>query len=121
MGTQTPTMKLREAPPLMRFKTGDSVQGVLVSYERAKLGDSFGIKYTVEKDDGSRVCFWGTTQINSFLHLPQDQGHYIIIKALGEDTSVRRGENNMKVFEVLVSDEVLAKDSTFITDADIPY
>ncbi|MGA9069176.1 MAG: hypothetical protein WB424_02905 [Terracidiphilus sp.] len=123
MTTVNPTMKLREEPPLMRFKVGDVLQGVLISFARARLADGFGIKYLVQKDDGSRVSFWGTTQINSFLHLPSDRGHYVQIKCMGEDASVRRGENCMKVFEVLVSDEVIGEgeDSTFITDADIPF
>ena len=116
-----PTMRLREEPRLIQFKTGDKLTGILMGFERAKVGTGFGNKYTVQRLGGERVSFWGTAKINSLLRLPDDKGHAVEIYCVGEDTTVKRGENCMKVFEVRVSDEVIDPNVLLITDDDIPF
>lgn len=106
---------------MIQFKTGDRLSGILIGYEKAKLGTGVGLKYTVAKDDGSRVTFWGTAKINSLLRLPEDKGHRVEIHCVGEDSGVKRGDNFMKVFEIGVSDEVVDPNALYITDADIPF
>lgn len=124
-GTQVEMIE-RQEPRFVRFTAGDVVEGVLVGLSRQSVGGKAAIRYTVEDADGEMVAFIGTHQINQRLR-PTDVGHKVEIRCVGEDTMVRRGDNCMKVFEVLVSKHpVMAKASgpvsdLGITDEDIPF
>jgi len=129
---KTLTMQTREEPRFVRFSTGDVIEGVLVKMERLNIRDkqtsqlSQAVRYTVSQDDGTDVAFIGTHQIDSKLR-PDDRGHKVEIRCVGEDVTVKRGENFMKVFEVRVSKELASSasiptvDSIEITDADILF
>lgn len=122
----------REEPRFVQFRTGDLIEGVLAKMEKIGVRDkvtnqvSYTIRYTVTQDDGRDVCFLGTHQINSKLR-PDDVRHRISVKCAGENTMVKRGDNCMKVFDVMVSAQPVSKnapvieDSGFITDEDIPF
>lgn len=117
----------REEPRFVQFNTGDVVDGVLTQIERVTVRDKPVVRYTVRKDDGFFVQFLGTHQINTKLRW-EDRGHRISVACVGEDTMVKRGDNCMKVFKVLVSEKAVvnvpravASDGTEITDDDIPF
>jgi len=122
------TMETREEPRFVQFSAGDLVEGVLVAVERVPVKGKMAVKYTVQEEDGGQmVAFIGTYQLNTKLW-PEDKGHMVSIKCVGEDTMVKRGENCMKVFDVKVSKErvgaaevPVVEDGTMITDADIPF
>jgi hypothetical protein len=95
-------METREEPKFIRFTTGDVCEGVLVLIEKAIVNKRPAVRYTVRLDDGSEVSFIGTNQINRRLR-SGDEGHKVEIVCTGEDPSVKRGDNCMKLFKVRVS------------------
>jgi hypothetical protein len=120
-------MEIREESRFVKFKTGEVVEGVLFNIERVAVGNKPAVRYTVEEDGGEFVSFIGTFQLNTKLRVT-DKGHRVEIRCLGEDTTVKRGDNCMKVFDVRVSKELVkgaaipaAADGTEITDDDIPF
>lgn len=118
-------MRERQEPKHVTFAAGDVVEGKLVSIERIAIKGQPGIRYTVQKEDGEYVSFFGTWQLNTKLR-KDDVLHYVRIVCEGEDTGVKRGDNNMKVFTVQVSEKIAAAYSTDranpdITDDDIPF
>jgi hypothetical protein len=121
----TLTMETREEPRFVKFSTGEVVEGTLIGIERIKVNEKMAVRYTVE-DDGELVSFLGTYQLNVKIR-PDDRGHKLIVRCVGEDTMVKRGENCMKVFEVQVSKERVRAsasaplESLGITDDDIPF
>ena len=109
MDRATLTMDLLAAPPLRKHEQpGDVIEGVLVSYERGKLGDGFGIKYTFEEPNGDRFSMWGTNDMNQVIRLPYHKGHFIKMTFVGNDTNSKAGQSARKVIEVRASREVLA-------------
>jgi len=120
-------MILREPPPMIGFVRGEVVEGVLLSVRRMPLKGKLVPRYLIERENGTRVFFWGTYEINEVMKLG-DLGHKISIVFIGEDATVGRGENKMKHFEVRISKEPVragiapAKgDLLEITDDDIPF
>jgi len=129
-------METREEPDFIQFTRGDVVEGVLLSIELIKVKGKDGTvpkectRYTLRTDDGKRVAFLGTHQINSKLYA-SDRGHRIIVTCTGEDEKVQRNGNPMKTFVVRVSksavaDVVLSPVSNSgaiqeISDDDIPF
>ena len=113
-------MREREEPRLINFSTGDVCEGLLVSVERKTVKEKLGVQYVVQQNDGVLVCFWGTHQLNMKLR-PSDRGHFVSIRCEGEDTMVKRGDNCMKVFKVLVSEKLAEGGDLYITDSDIPF
>ncbi len=122
----------REEPRFVQFKTGTLIEGVLMKMEKIGVRDkatnqvSYTVRYTVTLDDATDVCFLGTHQINSKLR-PDDLRHRVSVKCAGEDTMVKRGDQCMKVFEILVSAQPVSRvapideSEPVITDADIPF
>ena len=110
----------REEPRFVNFSTGDVVEGILVSIERVAVKDKPAIRYTVKEQDGDYVCSIGTHQLNTKLRVT-DRGHLVSIRCEGEDVMVKRGDNCMKVFKVLVSKEPAVDGQLYITDEDIPF
>jgi hypothetical protein len=115
-----PVMVERKEPRFVQFAIGEVVNGILVSIDRITVKDKAAVRYTVREDDGEYCAFIGTHQLNTKLRLT-DKGFYVSIRCEGEDASVRRGENCMKVFKVLVSAEKATDASLYITDEDIPF
>ena len=122
-------------PELVRFQTGDVLEGVLLQRNRVTLGGKPAIQYMLEKPSGVVVKFNGTADIIEKIQ-PGYVGHYLQITCIGEDQMVKRGDNYMKVFEIFRSKEPVSKansnghtgasetvagDGTEITDADIPF
>lgn len=123
-------------PELVRFETGDCLEGVLLQRNRVTLAGRPAIQYLLEKPNGLVVKFNGTADIIEKLRA-DDVGHFVSIACIGEDTTVRRGENCMKVFEIYrskapvgkvradsagnVKVEPPARDNPEITDEDIPF
>jgi hypothetical protein len=123
-GNATVTMEERKEPRFVQFDKGSFVEGVLLSIQSIRISEKPAVRYTVKQDDQEDVSFIGTYQINSKLRV-RDVGHRISVICEGEDPSIRRGDNCMKLFGVKVSRErVLAASPTSdpgITDADIPF
>lgn len=122
-------MRRVEAPRMIRFATGEAVEGVLMGRERITVSNKPVIRYTVKESDGELVTFLGTADLITKLRA-DFVGHLIRVKCIGEDTMVKRGDNCMKVFEVDVSVKpvgnmnaatVSAVDGLEITDDDIPF
>lgn len=128
------TMETREEPRFINFATGDTLEGELLSVEEVTIKEKRAVRYTLKEPDRDIwVCFLGTHMLNSKLRL-SDVGHYIQITCEGEDTTVKKGENCMKVFDVKVSREKVhaglfkptalkseSGDGTGITDEDLPF
>jgi hypothetical protein len=126
----------RPDPKKFEFGDGAELTGVLLDVERRQIRDQktgvakAAVRYTVREMatleplvfNPDPVFFYGTYQIDSKLR-PSDVGHFVSILCKGEDKSVGRNGNAMKVFEVLVSKETgpgFAHDGTAITDDDLP-
>jgi hypothetical protein len=115
----------RMEPRFVNFLTGDVVEGVLCTAERVSIKEKPCIRYTVKQDDGFYVQLIGTHQLSTKLRT-EDRGHYVSIRCEGEDVTVKKGDNCMKVFKVLISEKpavngVAFTDGTEITDNDIPF
>lgn len=123
-------METREEPRFVQFNAGDVLEGVLMAIERMTVKDRAtgrdrsAIRYTVAEPDGGVCAFLGTYQLNTKLR-PTDRGHRVVIRCEGEDVTVKRGDNQMKVFDVQVSKAPVPRSATCddlgITDADIPF
>lgn len=114
------------APQLVRFEAGDVVEGILLARERVTIQGKPVIQYMLEKTNGVVVKFFGTADLLQKLK-PAHVGYFLSIACRGEDKTVKRGENCMKVFDVFASkkpmraDAIAASDGAEITDADIPF
>jgi hypothetical protein len=118
-------METREEPRFIQFVKGEVVEGVLLGIERMQVGGKPAVRYTLMSDSGEMGAFIGTYQLNTKLRI-EDKGHRVSILFVGEDQTVKRGENYMKLFEVKVSKErvtgqTVASAGLEITDADIPF
>lgn len=127
MGTSAQVeKKRREAPRMIRFATGECVEGILDLRERITIQGKPVIRYTVKQDNGEYVTFLGTADLITKLRAA-DVGLRVSITCIGEDTMVKRGDNCMKLFEVDVWEPVHFAtsqgdgDGTQITDEDIPF
>jgi hypothetical protein len=127
-GTQVEdTMELREEPRFISFAAGDMVEGILTTMDRVMIAGKACVRYTVDQGEANYCSFIGTHQLNTKLR-PSDLGHRVEIRCVGEDVTVKRGDNCMKVFEVRVS-KLRAYPSGAhadsndlgITDNDIPF
>lgn len=116
----SPVMIERKEPRFVKFAVGEVVNGILVSIDKITIAEKVAFRYTVRQDDGEFCSFIGTHQLNTKLRI-SDRGFYVSIRCEGEDKNVRRGENCMKLFKVLVSNEVTADAAMYITDEDIPF
>jgi hypothetical protein len=131
-GTQVEKEEMQERlePRRVKFATGDVVEGVLTQIERVSIDNKPAVRYTVESESGEQTQFLGTYQLNAKLRA-SDKGHKIEIRCVGEDVTVKRGDNCMKVFEVMVSKNPVRSvafplvsngtQTLEITDADIPF
>lgn len=114
-------MEERKEPRFVQFAEGEIVEGLLVSVLRVKIENKDAVRYIVLQDDDELVSFLGTYMINTKLSLA-DKGHRISVRYEGENKAVKRGENCMKTFAVMVSKKpVISPDSLGISDDDIPF
>lgn len=95
----------REEPRFVQFNEGDVVEGVLVEIKSLSVQGKPAIRYTVD-DNGQLYSFLGTYQINEKIHFG-DKGKKVRIRYEGEDRSVARSGNPMRIFRVFVSTEVV--------------
>lgn len=95
----------RSEPYFVIFKAGDVVEGILTEIERIQVKSKPALRYTLD-DNGQRYQFLGTYQINEKLQIG-DIGKRVRIRYEGEDTSVERAGNRMRVFRVFVSPDVI--------------
>lgn len=119
----------RAEPTFFKFETpGDVVEGVLIAVKRKAIDGKPAITYTVQ-DGEERIRFNGAYQINEKLAV-SDIGHKIEVTFEGVDSTIGRGDNKMRHFQVRVSRNVIDKaaaaaaasaDPTLITDDDIPF
>ena len=116
----SPVMLERKEPRFVQFAVGEVVNGVLVNMEKVTVNGKIAIRYTVREDDGEFCAFLGTHQLNTKLR-PSDRGFYVSIRCEGQDESVQRNGNPMKLFKVLVSADKATDASLYITDEDIPF
>lgn len=112
------------APELQEWKTpGETIAGKLISAGPIDLKGKRVIQYILAPDPSHRVKMLGTYDLMQKLtsaHI----GMQVRIKYLGEDDSVQRNGNSMKVFDVHVRrdpDAPAGRDSGPISDEDIPF
>jgi len=119
----------RKEPIKFEFGEGAVLTGVLTNVERVKVRDSRtdlpkdAVRYAVDEiESGEAVFFFGTHQLNGKLR-PSDIGHYVRIVCEGEDRSVSRNGNAMKIFKVYIAGRApgWATDGTQITNEDIGF
>jgi hypothetical protein len=96
----------REEPRRVKFTTGTVVEGLLTGMKETQVKGSADstFRYTVDLESGEQVDFLGTNQILKKIRLT-DLGRMIHIECIGEDVTVQRGGNNMKVYKIFVSKE----------------
>lgn len=119
----------RKDPKKFEFGDGVELVGVLTAVERVNVRDTKtgvpkpAVRYSVKPADSDEpVFFFGTHQLDQKIML-KDVGHHIAIICQGEDKSVSRNGNAMKIFRVNISREFApgwANDGTQITDSDLP-
>jgi hypothetical protein len=137
--------EVREAPELVRFKTGDCLHGVLIGRQTAMIQGKPALKYTLRRLTGeastkkptltdSYVQFWGTADLISKLRVG-DVGKRLFLHCDGEDVTVKRGDQAMKLFTVILwrkqfaeGEQIIAHlpsndngADPIITDDDIPF
>lgn len=112
------------APEMHQWKTkGETIAGVLVSASSVELKGKKVLQYILATDETHRIKMLATYDLLQKLgrsHI----GMQVRIKYLGEDDSIRRGDNSMKVFDVQVRrnpDAPVGRDSGPISDEDIPF
>lgn len=124
----------RKAPELFSFKgEGDVLEGVLVQAGLVEINDKESgrlkkvMQYVIEgKDENGAAITWkiiGSWDINQKLS-PRDHNSLVRITYIGENKDVKKGDNYMKMFEVLVAPPPRASrfsDGHEITDADISF
>jgi hypothetical protein len=120
----------RKDPQKYEFGDGVMLQGTLTNVERVQVRDQknglqkSANRYTVQEvESGEPVFFFGTHQLDTKLR-PSDVGHVIVVTCEGEDKSVSRNGNAMKIFKVMVSDRKApgwASDGTPITAEDVAF
>lgn len=131
-------MKERREPKFIEFKSdGQVVEGVLVGIDRPEVGGKKVARFVLADVDfdgdrviptGDRSCFLGTADLAAKINV-QDLGFYLRVRYEGLDQSVVRNGNAMKRFKISLSEKPVfgvkqtqsEADSTFITDADIPF
>ena len=96
----------RKEPQFVQFNMGDVVEGILLKIERLRVQSKPALRYTVD-DDGQLYSFLGTYQINEKLQV-SDIGKRVQIRYDGEDTSVIRAGNRMRIFRIFVSSDVVS-------------
>ena len=111
------------APELHKWnKPGDSVYGRLLSIEKIEIERKLVLQYIVAPTNTHRVKFLGTYDLAQKLTAAH-RGMLVKVTYLGEDESVSRNGNAMKVFDVQVRKDPDAPDVDRgpITDEDIPF
>jgi|GEM_PF-2525299 len=134
MQTKEFEMEERKEPELVKFAEGEVIEGELIRVDSILVGEEKNrvALYTVrDLDTGKLCCFRGLYQIDRKLRL-QDRGHFIQVRYEGEDKTVIRNGNAMKMFHVRVSKQKVSEMTsgkgsvdplagTEITDDDIPF
>jgi hypothetical protein len=90
----------RSEPHFVIFNPGDVVEGTLVEIERIQVKGKPGLRYTLD-DHGQLYRFLGTYQINEKLQMG-DIGKWVRVRYEGENRSVERAGNRMRIFRVFV-------------------
>lgn len=135
MGAQI-EMERREAPKLFRFeRKGDVLEGVMCGRERITVQGKPVMRYTFWIGEKEFVTVLGTADIITKLR-KDDVGHLVRIEYYGDDASVTKNGNAMRVFNVDVSTHPVEQmlkpandgahgesvsDGTGITDDDLPF
>jgi hypothetical protein len=115
-------------PELHTWTVGEVVSGKLLSVERVSVKGKSVVQYVlhsgiISAGKDSRFKFLGTYDLTQKL-TPAHRGMLVRIKYLGEDATVKKGENAMKVFDVHVKPDPRdppTRDAGPITDDDIPF
>ena len=112
------------APDLHTWtKPGETIFGKLLSVAPIDLKGKRVVQYILAPDATHRIKMLATYDLSQKLTAAH-RGMQVRIKYLGEDETVKRGDNAMKVFDVQVRkdpDAVPGRDTGPITDEDIPF
>lgn len=112
------------APQLHQWdKPGETIAGKLMSIEPVEIRGKRVPQYTLATDSSHRIRLLGTYDLVQKLNRTHI-GMLVRIKYLGEDESVKKGDNAMRIFDVHVKKDSSAathNDGTPITDEDIPF
>jgi len=115
----------QQVPEMQQWdKPGSMITGKLISATRVEVKGKMVLQYIIATGIKSpaRIKFLATYDLAQKLtsaHL----GMFVRVKYLGEDETVKKGDNFMKVFDVHVKPDPNAppRDSGPITDEDIPF
>ena len=91
-----------KAPEQFQFtKTGQTVEGILVSIEPTIVKGKEAIEYLFQADDGMRFTCLGTADLNKKIH-PGHMGYFLSIRYERDDASFQKpGQSAMKIFKVV--------------------
>jgi hypothetical protein len=110
--TMQPRRKMREikAPEMFKFtKQGQFIAGVLINLEpvtvKNESGASQTIEYTLRMENGERLTFLGTNDLNKKIQ-PEYIGYWHEIRYERDDNSFQKpGQSAAKIFKVTVAEE----------------
>lgn len=114
--------KRQSAPELIAWeRPGQEIAGVLVGMAHVEVNRKQVLQYTLALDE-KRFKLLATYDLTQKLG-KQHLGHAVRIKYLGDDQTISRNGNAMKVFDVLIKQEKEAGAIAGgpITDEDIPF
>ncbi len=115
-----------QIPEMMQWnKPGQHIAGKLISIARIEVRGKTVLQYLLSTGvkDPARIKFLATYDLAQKL-TSAHVGMLVRVKYLGEDESVKKGDNFMKVFDVHVKPDPNAppaRDGGPITDEDIPF
>jgi hypothetical protein len=110
-------------------KPGTQISGKLISCQQIVInpegqGEKKVWQYVIQATNSLQLKFLGTYDIVQKLYA-SDVGKLVKIKYLGEDKTIKKGSNFMKVFDIHVRQDPTqgppVRDSGPITDEDIPF
>jgi hypothetical protein len=110
--TQKPRREMREikAPEMFKFtKMGQTIEGVLINLEpvtvKNESGSSQTIEYTFRLDNGGRLTFLGTNDLNKKIQA-EYLGFWHEVRYERDDNSFTKpGQSAAKIFKVTVAKE----------------
>lgn len=108
-------------PKMVKFEhNGQEISGVLIGMQKVNVKEKPTIQYVCANDDGETFTFLTTYDLSRKLSR-KHVGHFISVRFMGVDPSVKTQGDPMRLFKVMVSRQKEIASSLEITDDDIPF
>lgn len=114
-------MEEAQAPEMFSFvRPGDEVCGLLRRIEVVEVKGKKVTQYLVEVERGRFVQFLATWDLQRKIR-SEHRGGYIVVRFVGENKEVKKGDNYLREFLVKVEKGRREQANLEITDEDIPF